>query len=126
MKKLIISQTLFSIMLVLSICTQSLYAQNSYYIETTKFDTYAPKPGTSKTEYRYDAAKRMILSFSTTGETIIVTIFDYDAVGNMIEKSTLMFIKDPKIKYKYTCSANISDKKFKEIIQKILDRLDKK
>lgn len=126
MKKL----TVLFIVIFALISYQNVYAQKSsgLYVETTKFAKYLPAdPKARSTEYRYDKLNRVTLIFGNVNDSMVVaTIIDYDSNGNRVEQSTLPFIIDKKNKDRYLLYGEVEAKKFAEIIQKILDRLDVK
>ena len=98
------------------------------YIETTKYAKYAPKgPVTKNTQYRYDAVNQRLLEFVHTGDTINIQLFEYDAAGNLIERTSLSLVKDKKIPDRYNCpDCNFTSTKLAEIKQKIANRLNNK
>ena len=127
------------------------FAQTGWYIETTKFDKYVPDPtGTVNMQFRYNKVGSISLDYERTVEnTVTITIYDYDAVGNPINTVNLYLHKDTdnnyqnryivdKIRHRvfeYDVADNLikrietkslDEKKFAETVQKIMDRLDQK
>ncbi len=113
--------------LVPCICfSQQAQDGSRLYIHTTKFAEY--KTGD---HYRYDAMNRKILIFSmypddSEGVSCAATLYDRDAVGNIIYTAELSFIRDKKDKTLFYLNGTWDIKSFKDIIQKLLDRLDNK
>lgn len=129
----------------------SVSAQTGWYMETTKFDKYIPDPtGTVNMQFRYNKVGNIFLDYERTIEnTVTITIYDYDAVGNPINTINLYMHKDANNDYKnryivdkirhrvfeYDAADNLTKRietknldaqEFKEVVQKIMDRLDQK
>ena len=70
----------------------------------------------------------MSLYFSNIGDTLVnVFLYDYDNMGNLLQKNVFSLVKDKKIPTRYNCvGCSYTADEFKEVTQKILDRLDNK
>lgn len=109
----------------LSLFVQSVSAQN-HYIETTTFQQYLAKPNMESIHYRYNAFSQPILIFKSVGDSLIgISLIDYDNVGNMTKRTTLLLWLDESHKFRYITNAKMDEKSFQEIVQQIMDRLKK-
>ena len=110
------------------IFSHSAQAQNhqSYYIETDKFDQYA-KQYPNAILYRYDALNRLVLMTSPFNkDTVGITSYTYDAVGNRLSQTSILFYKDKSDKDKYICNVKLDPNEFQKLLQNIFDLIDNK
>ncbi|MCX6757742.1 MAG: hypothetical protein NTZ44_02595 [Candidatus Nomurabacteria bacterium] len=101
-------------------------AQTGYYIESTKFQKYAREHPNSM-QYRYDKLNRMVLWMTPCNrDSINTTSYTYDAAGNRLSKTVLLFYKDKENNEKYICQTTMDPKQFSTFLETIFNQLDGK
>ena len=111
--------------LILLFCASVSSAQQgeAWYMETTAFEKFMP----GSVQKRYDAINRLILICDMKADRADITMFDLDPVGNILSHISFDLHKDKRNPHKWICysCAGMSAEQFKELTQKLVDRLKK-
>lgn len=107
-------------LIALSLCAQSVSAQN-YYIETTAFDYYLAAPGDKTTRYIYNESNsKPVLIFESFSDSMNISVIDYNNKDSVIKQTNLILWVDKLHKYRYLTNAKMDEKSFQYIKQEIL------
>jgi len=122
-KKLLTIATLCALFISLNLnFTNAQNSTGAYYVEAVKFAKYMHKG----VQYRRDSTtNRTILRFeSGASDTVTINVFDYDTSGVLLKEDPLVIVAREKEDY-YTCDCEtLNFEEFRDILQKVLDRLD--
>ena|ERR1035437_8843353 len=119
------TKTIFFVALAIFFISSLIFSQHlkaqTQYVEAIKFQKY----GASTIQYRYDNLHRLTLATTPfERDSINITTYTYDAMGNRTSKTVFFFYKDKEDKEKYICNIQMDFKKFSEMLKNIFHQLD--